>query len=55
LPVARRYATFSEAAEENGLSRIFVGFHFRKAVEEGIEHGRRIGDEAVDRVLLPVR
>jgi hypothetical protein len=46
-PVLRQYANFSEAADENGASRIFVGFHFRNAVEEGIRHGRRIGDHAV--------
>ena len=34
-PVLRRYTSFSQAAEENGLSRILVGFHFRKAVERG--------------------
>jgi hypothetical protein len=54
-PVTRSYATFSAAAQENGISRILVGFHFRKAVEEGIEHGNRIGDLAVDRFLRPVR
>ena len=43
------------AAQENGISRILVGFHFRKAVDEGIEHGHRIGDLAVDRFLRPVR
>ena len=54
-PVMRRYASFSQAAEENGVSRILVGFHFRKAVDEGIERGGRIADRAVDRFLLPVR
>jgi len=54
-PVTRSYASFSAAAQENGISRILVGFHFRKAVEEGIEHGDRIGDLAVDRFLRPVR
>jgi hypothetical protein len=55
VPVTRGYKGFSEAANENGFSRILVGFHFRKAVEDGIEHGRRIGDRAVDRFLRPVR
>jgi hypothetical protein len=54
-PVTRSYATFSAAAQENGISRVLVGFHFRKAVDEGIEHGDRIGDLAVDRFLRPVR
>ena len=53
-PVTRTYDSFSEAAGENGLSRILVGFHFRNAVEDGIEHGRRIGDRAVNRFLRPV-
>ena len=54
-PAVRSYTSFSQAREENGASRIFVGFHFRKAVEEGITHGRKIGDRAVDRFLQPVR
>jgi hypothetical protein len=50
-PLLRRYRSFSQAAAENGLSRILVGFHFRKAVEEGIEHGRKIGKRAVNRFM----
>jgi hypothetical protein len=52
-PLLRRYGSFSQAAVENGLSRILVGFHFRKAVEEGIEHGRKIGKLAVNRFMRP--
>ena len=52
-PVLRRYTSLSQAAGENGLSRILVGFHFRKAVEDGIEHGRKIGDRAVNRFMQP--
>jgi hypothetical protein len=54
-PVTRRYRSFSQAADENGLSRILVGFHFRNAVEDGVEHGRKIGGRAVDRFMRPVR
>ena len=53
-PVFRRFSSFFQAMRENGRSRILVGFHFRKAVEEGIEHGRRIGNRAVDRFLQRV-
>jgi Tol biopolymer transport system component len=53
-PRLRSYSRFSQAAEENGLSRILVGFHFRKAVDEGIEHGSKIGNHAVNNVLRPV-
>ena len=53
-PVVRSYTSFSQAREENGRSRILVGFHFRKAVDEGIDHGRKIGNRAVNRFLRPV-
>jgi hypothetical protein len=53
--VLRSYRSFSQAREENGVSRMLVGLHFRKAVEEGIDHGRKIGDLAVNRFLRPVR
>ncbi len=52
--VSRAYSSFSQAAAENGLSRILVGFHFRKAVVKGIRHGSKIGNRAVNRVLRPV-
>jgi hypothetical protein len=50
-PVLRSYASFTAAAEENGLSRILVGFHFRNAVEQGIAHGRAIANHVVDRAM----
>ena len=53
-PVLRTYASFSQAADENGLSRILVGIHFRRAVDEGIEHGRKIATRAVNLFLRPV-
>jgi hypothetical protein len=53
-PVLRSFDSFSEAADENGLSRILVGFHFRKAVEDGIEHGRKIGNRAVSHFMRPI-
>jgi hypothetical protein len=54
--VTRSFTSFSQAAEENALARILVGFHFRNAVEQGVEHGRSIGDRAVDlfMFMLPV-
>jgi hypothetical protein len=53
-PLYRSYTSFTQAAEENGLSRILVGFHFRHAVEQGIRHGRALGNRVVERVLRPV-
>jgi hypothetical protein len=55
VPVFRFYTSFSQAASENALSRILIGIHFRRAVEEGIQHGRQIAKRAVNLFLKPVR
>jgi hypothetical protein len=55
MEVLRSFSSFSQAAEENGVSRIYVGFHFRKAVKEGIKQGRKIGQWTVSHFLKPVR
>jgi hypothetical protein len=39
----RRYWSFAQTAHENALSRIYVGYHFRKAAMDGNRHGRLIG------------
>jgi len=54
-PVIRSYSSFSEAAVENALSRIYIGIHFRRAVQEGVQHGRQIGKYAVKKFLKPDR
>jgi len=54
-PVLRSYASFSQAADENAVSRIYIGIHFRHAVEEGVRHGRKIAAYAVHTVLKPVQ
>jgi hypothetical protein len=41
--VTRRYRGFSAPAEENGLSRLYAGIHFRHAIDEGRRQGRSIG------------
>ena len=52
--VTRQFKGFSAAAEENGLSRLYAGIHFRYAVREGRRQGRSIG-QAVGEALQPVR
>jgi hypothetical protein len=54
-PVQRSYFSFSQAADENAASRIYIGIHFRRAVEEGVRHGRKIAAYAVHQFLKPVR
>jgi hypothetical protein len=55
IPVVRSYAGFSHAADENGMSRILIGIHFRQGVEQGIRQGERIADRAVNLFLRPLR
>jgi hypothetical protein len=54
-PVFRSYTSFSQAAVENAYSRILIGFHFRKSIEEGTEYGRKIGQRAANLYLRPVQ
>ena len=53
--VIRSYSSFSQAADENAVSRIYIGIHFRRAVEEGVRHGRRIAAYTVERFMKPAR
>jgi hypothetical protein len=41
---ARNYGSLSQAARENSLSRIYVGYHFRKAVDDGEALGKSVGE-----------
>jgi hypothetical protein len=52
--ITRSFTSFSQAAEENGASRIYAGIHFRSAVEDGIAQGRQIGAFTFTRVLRPL-
>lgn len=51
--VTRSYRGFSQAAEENGLSRVYAGIHFRHAVNDGRRQGRSVG-KAVAAALAPI-
>jgi hypothetical protein len=42
--VTRHYSSISQAARDNSLSRVYVGFHFRKACMAGEEQGRQIAN-----------
>jgi hypothetical protein len=51
--VTRRFRTFSQAARETRLSRVYGGIHFVRAIEDGHDMGKGIG-RAVSRMLPPV-
>jgi len=52
--ISRTFSTLSEAEEENGQSRIYLGIHWSFDKTEGIAMGRRVGDYVYDNVLRPV-
>ena len=49
LPM-RSFTSFNQAAAEAAISRLYGGIHYRMAIEEGIEQGRRVGELVVRRV-----
>jgi hypothetical protein len=51
----RSFSTLSQAEEENGQSRIYLGIHWRFDKTEGIAMGRRIGDYVFDHAFTPTR
>ena len=53
--VFRSYTSFSGAAAENALARIYSGIHFRQDVEVGLVQGRRVADIVIRQVLRPRR
>ncbi len=52
-PVLRHFTRITDAAAENGESRILVGFHFRHAVVDGMAHGKHIGNWTVSHFMKP--
>lgn len=46
----RPFTSFQQAAEEAGISRLYGGIHYRRAVEQGLVQGRRLGELIVSRV-----
>ena len=52
-PSTREFASFSEAAMQCGLSRIYLGIHFRYDSVEGVRLGAEVGSNVVDNYLRP--
>ena len=49
--LTRSFSSFSQAARQNGDSRVFCGIHFRSAVEDGIREGTQIGRFVFNHIL----
>lgn len=51
----RSFATFTEAARESGISRIYGGIHFPAANRHGLSTGAAVGEYVRWNALLPLR
>jgi hypothetical protein len=51
--IPRGFETLSEAEEENGQSRIYLGIHWSFDKTEGIKQGRRVADYVFNRLYRP--
>jgi hypothetical protein len=52
--ITRKFWSFSEAARENGSSRVLAGIHFTTAVNAGYLQGSQIGVWVYEQALRPV-
>lgn len=52
--IPRTFSTFSQAEEENGQSRIYLGIHWSYDKTEGIAQGRKVADWVVSHAFQPV-
>ena len=51
LPV-RNFQSFSQAADEAAISRMYGGIHYRAAVEVGVKQGRDLGSFVVNKLKM---
>jgi hypothetical protein len=51
----RSFASLSQAEEENGQSRIYLGIHWSFDKTAGIAQGRAVAGQVMDRALRPLR
>lgn len=49
--VIRSFSSISDAVRENSLSRIYIGYHFRQAVDVGEDVGKELGDFVFENAL----
>ncbi len=53
-PVTRTFNSFTEAALENGRSRVYLGVHFQWDADHGFHSGNAVGEHVYDHALTPV-
>jgi hypothetical protein len=53
--VPRSFRSFSQAEEENGQSRIYLGIHWEFDKTQGIAQGRKVANYVFDNAFRPLR
>jgi membrane-associated phospholipid phosphatase len=53
--VPRSFSSLSQAEHENGMSRVYLGIHWRFDSDAGIRSGNRVGDYVFDHALRELR
>jgi hypothetical protein len=53
--IEREYSTFTQMAYDNAISRIYIGYHFRHAVEVGLRQGRELGNYVFENNLRELK
>lgn len=51
LPI-RSFSSFTQAADEAAISRMYGGIHYRAAIEVGVKQGRDLGDFVVTKLKM---
>jgi hypothetical protein len=52
--IPRSFSSLSEAEDENGQSRIYLGIHWVFDKDQGIAQGRRVADYVLDNACVPL-
>ena len=47
---ARSYTSFYEAADEAAISRLYGGIHYRAAIENGVDQGKKVGGQVIQSI-----
>lgn len=50
---SRSFVSFAQAEQEIGASRVYLGFHFRRAVSQGLKQGRQVGAWTLQHAMAP--